>query len=127
MEFPDFFFYGQRRFNEAAEKYAQSKICFNISMEDDLNMRTFEVMGSGSFLLTNWIPTIEDLFTDGKHLVLYRSLDEMVEKAKYYLAHDEERERIAQAGYEEVMANHTIDKRVDKILEAANHLQLAKV
>lgn len=115
-EFPNFY-YGQALFEQAARKLAESKIVFNISMTDDINMRTFETMATGSFLLTNWIPTIEELFEDGKHLVLYRSLDEMVDKAKYYLAHDEERERIAQAGYEEVMAKHTIQHRVTRILE----------
>ena len=116
------FFYGQRRFNDAADKYAQSKVSLNISMTDDINMRTFEIMGSGSFLLTNWIPTIEELFQDGKHLVLYRSFEEAVDKIKYYLSHDFEREQIAKAGYEEVMAKHTIDHRVSKILEAMNKL-----
>lgn len=125
-EFPKFF-YGQRLFNDAAEKYAQSKICFNISMTDDLNMRTFEIMGAGAFCLTSWIPTIEEVFEDGKHLVLYRSLDEMIDKAKYYLKHDDEREKIAQAGYEEVMSKHTIDHRVAKILEAVNKIQLVGV
>jgi hypothetical protein len=114
-EFPNFYF-GQALFNDAADRFSESKIVFNISMLDDINMRTFEVMGSGSFLMTNWIPTIEELFEDGKHLVLYRSLEEMVDKAKYYLDHDEERERIAQAGYEEVMKRHTIQHRVDVIL-----------
>lgn len=114
-EFPNFD-YGQALFEEAAARYGNSKICFNISMADDLIMRVFEVMGSGSFLLTNWVPTIEEVFEDGKHLVLYRSLDEMVDKAKYYLAHDDEREKIAQAGYEEVMAKHTIQHRADVIL-----------
>lgn len=114
-EFPDFY-YGQRLFEDAARKYAESKVCMNISMLDDLNMRTFEVMATGSFLLTNWIPTIEEVFEDGKHLVLYRSLDEMVEKAKYYIAHDEERERIARAGYEEVIEKHKVQDRVNVIL-----------
>jgi glycosyltransferase involved in cell wall biosynthesis len=114
--FPNFY-YGQQLFENAARKFAESKIVFNIAMTDDINMRNFEAMATGSFLLTNWIPTIEELFEDGKHLVLYRSLDEMVDKAKYYLAHDEERERIAQAGYEEVMKNHTIQNRVDRILK----------
>lgn len=113
--FPNFD-YGQALFEKAAERYGNSKICFNISMADDLIMRVFEVMGTGSFLLTNWVPTIEEVFEDGKHLVLYRSLDEMVDKAKYYLAHDDEREKIAQAGYEEVMAKHTIQHRVNVIL-----------
>jgi len=110
------FYYGQKRFEEAAKIYGDSKIVFNISMTDDINMRTFEAMATGSFLLTNWIPTIEDLFEDGKHLVLYRTLDEMVDKAKYYLSHDDEREKIAQAGYEEVIKNHTFKNRVGTML-----------
>jgi len=114
-EFPNFFF-GQRRFQEAAMIYAKSKICLNVAMKEDLNMRCFEVMGAGGFLLTDYVPYMEELFEDGKHLVLYRSLEEAVDKAKYYLAHDSEREKIAQAGHEEVMAKHTIDHRVDKML-----------
>jgi hypothetical protein len=115
-EFPNFY-YGQGLFNDVAKKFGESRICFNISMTDDINMRTFEIMSTGSLCLTNWIPTIEDLFQDGKHLVLYRSLDEMVEKARYYLDHDDEREAIARAGYEEVRAKHTINHRVKTILD----------
>lgn len=125
-EFPNFF-YGQKLFEEAAEKFCESKIVFNISMLDDINMRTFEAMGTGSFLLTNWIPTIEELFEDGKHLVLYRSLDEMVDKAKYYLAHDTEREKIAAAGYEEVRLKHTIQHRVNRMLEVVEQKLLVGV
>jgi spore maturation protein CgeB len=40
----------------------------------------------------------------------------MVEKAKYYLEHDEEREKIARAGYDEFINNHTYKHRVEKIL-----------
>ncbi len=112
------FFYGQRRFEDAAEIYGQSKIVFNISMLDDLNMRTFEAMASGSMLLTNWIPTIEEFFEDGKHLVLYRSPEEMIDKANYYITHDEAREKIAAAGCEEVLAKHTFKHRVDTMLQA---------
>lgn len=114
-EFPSFY-YGQALFNDAARKFAESKVVFNISMVDDINMRTFEAMATGSFLITNWIPTIEELFEDGKHLVLYRSLDELIDKVRYYVSHETEREKIAQAGYDEVIKNHTIQKRVDRIL-----------
>lgn len=115
-EFPNFY-YGQQLFEAAARKYAESKVVFNIAMKEDVNMRCFEVLASGSFLLTDWVPSIDELFEDGKHLVLYRSLDEAVDKAKYYLAHDSEREAIAQAGYEHVIKNHTIQHRVSRILE----------
>lgn len=113
--FPNFD-YGQALFEKAAERIGNSKIGFNIAMKDDLNMRCFETMATGTMLLTDRISHIEELFEDKKHLVLYDGLDDMVEKAKYYLAHDDEREAIAQAGYEEVMAKHTIQHRVDVIL-----------
>ncbi len=122
-EFPNFY-YGSRHpgfpeknlFEDAAKKFSQSRIVFNISIKDDINMRVFETLSTGSFLLTNWLPTLGDLFEDGKHLVTYKTLDEMVEKAKYYLEHDDEREKIAKAGHDEFMANHTYKHRVEKIL-----------
>lgn len=114
-EFPNFD-YGQALFEEAAKRFGNSKIVFNIAMKDDINMRVFETLGTGSFLLTDRVSYIEELFEDKKHLVLYDGLDDMIEKAKYYLAHDEERNAIAQAGYEHVIANHTIQNRVDVII-----------
>lgn len=122
-EFPNFY-YGSRTpvdpkanlFEDAAKKFCQSKIVFNVSIKDDVNMRVFETLSTGSFLLTNALPTLPDIFKDGVHLVTYNTLDEMVEKAKYYLEHDEEREAIAKAGHEEFMAHHTYMNRVTKIL-----------
>lgn len=113
--FPNFD-YGQALFEKCAERIGNSKIGFNIAMKDDINMRCFETMATGTMLLTDRISHIEELFEDKKHLVIYDGLDDMVEKAKYYLAHDEEREAIAQAGYEEVMTKHTIQHRIDVIL-----------
>jgi hypothetical protein len=115
-EFPNFF-YGQRLFDEAARKYNECKICFNIAMKDDVNMRCFEVMGCGGFLMTDRVQSIDELMTDGKHCAIYTDINDMIEKAHYYLEHDEEREAISKAGYEHAMAKHTIDHRVDVILE----------
>ena len=126
-EFPNFY-YGSRHpqfpsknlFEDAAKRFSESKIAFNISIGDDINMRLFETMGTGSFLLTNELPTLGKLFEDGKHLVTYNSYDDMVEKAKYYIEHDEEREKIAEAGYNEVINKHTYQHRIDKIMETIN-------
>lgn len=123
-EFPNFYygsrhpgFPGKNLFEDAAKKFSQSKVVFNISIKDDVNMRVFETLSTGSFLLTNWIPALGDLFEDGKHLVTYKTLDEMVEKAKYFIEHDDEREAIAKAGHEEFAAKHAYKHRVEKILE----------
>lgn len=111
------FFYGQRLFEEAAEKYCQSKIVFNISIKDDINMRVFETLSTKSFLLTNWIPTLGDLFEDGKHLVMYKTMDEAVDKMKYYLQHDSEREAIAEEGFKEVRSKHTFFHRAKQVMD----------
>jgi spore maturation protein CgeB len=118
-EFPNFFF-GQRLFEAAARVFADSKICLNIALNNDVNMRNFEVLGAGGFLLTSRVESLEGILTDGVHCMMYDNLEQAVEKAKYYLEHDEEREKIARAGYDHVIANHTIDHRVDVILEAIN-------
>jgi spore maturation protein CgeB len=112
------FFYGQRKFNDAAKVYFESKICLNNAMVDDINMRCFEALGSGGFLLTDRIPTIEEIFTNKKHLILWDNLDDMAEKIKYYLDKEDERKQISEQGYEYVMANHTFENRVMTILSA---------
>ena len=47
----------------------------------------------------------------------YRSTDDLIEKIRYYLAHPEERERIARAGYERTMREHTAEKRFGAIFK----------
>jgi len=117
--FPNFFF-GNRIFESAAEIYCQSKIVLNISIKDDLNMRVFETLGTGSFLLTNEIPTLGEFFKDGVHLATYKTTEEAIDKAKYYINNDDARERIAKAGYEEAISKHTYAHRVARILEKTN-------
>jgi len=122
-EFPNFYF-GSRNpafpgvnlFEDAAKKLSQSRIVLNVSIGDDINMRTWEAMATGSFLLTNYLPTLGELFEDGKHLRMYKTLDEAVEIAKYYLKHEAKREKIAKAGMEEVLSKHTYKHRIEKIL-----------
>lgn len=126
--FPNFYF-GTRNpqkpeanmFEDAAGKFRASKIVLNVSIKDDLNMRLFEALSTGSFVLTNWLPTLGDLFEDGKHLVTYKNLDEAVERADYYIKHDDEREAIAKAGFDEFIAKHTYEHRVREALALSEY------
>lgn len=123
-EFPNFYF-GTRTpldpkvnlFEDAAKKFCQSKIVFNISIKDDVNMRVFEALSTGSFLLTNEIPTLSELFQDKVHLVTYNSYADMLQKAHYYLEHEDERECIAKAGYESFITSHTYRERINTIFK----------
>lgn len=116
--FPNFFF-GTRFFNEMAQKFSESRIVFNQSLNQDINMRIFEACASGSMQLTSRIHNngIEELYTEGKHYIAYDDLDEMIDKAKYYLEHEAEREAISESGMEHTLSNHTYKHRAERILK----------
>jgi spore maturation protein CgeB len=89
-------------------------------------MRLFEATATGAFLLTEWCPTLDMIFEDGKHLVTYKTMDEAIEKARYYLDHPDEREAIAKAGMEHTLAHHTYQHRVKEAFEVVKKEELCK-
>jgi spore maturation protein CgeB len=80
--------------------------------------RNFEVPGCGGFLLTERVPHLERYFELGTEVAVYDTADELVEQVGYWLAHDEERAAVAEAGYQRVMAEHTYDHRFEAIFTA---------
>jgi hypothetical protein len=60
--------------------------------------RTWMTLGCGGFLLTSYVPNLEEIFTNHEHLVWYHSLDECLELIEYYLPPEAERRRIARNG-----------------------------
>lgn len=102
-------FIGQMDFNKMSEVYCASKIGFNSSIVNDINMRYFEIMSCGCFLLTNKIKGngFDEIFVDGKHLVTYRNDKDLVSKIEYYLQHEDQRNSIAKAGFELVRDKFT--------------------
>ena len=80
------------------------------------NIRTFEITGSSSCLLTDFRPNISQLFTD-QEIVTYTSREDGAEKARYLLDHPNEAEAIAKKGQARVMREHTTAHRVNDIVE----------
>ena len=110
---------GQCHFEDMAETYSASRIVFNRSVRNDVNMRVFEGLASGALLVTNDLAENgqNELFLNETHLVTYRERDELVDKIEFYLRHDGLRKRIAAAGQNAVISNHTYLHRMTAILD----------
>ena len=81
--------------------------------------RTFEVPGSGGFLLTDTVPHLEDYLEPDREVGVFDSTDGLVERIGYWLEHPDERQAVADAGYRRVLAEHTYDHRFEQIFAAA--------
>jgi spore maturation protein CgeB len=87
--------------SEYPSVYASAKIglCFlNRDNRNTSTMRSFEIPAIGAFMLGERTEEHLEFFKEGKEAEFFDTPDEMLEKILYYLAHDEERERIAEAG-----------------------------
>ncbi|MZH02522.1 MAG: glycosyltransferase, partial [Nitrospinae bacterium] len=112
----------QRKFmDEMAGHYSKSRIVFNNAINNDLNMRVFEALCSGSLLITDPAPGsgLEELFKNKEHLVIYEDND-LEDTISYYLENESERESIACAGRKEVLARHTYKHRTNSMIKVLN-------
>jgi len=101
---------------DMADFFCKSRIVFNNAIRNDLNMRVFEALCSGSLLMTDHADGLDEFFRDKESLVIYDDGD-IAELARYYLDHPDQREAIAENGRKLVLENHTYEHRVDTIIQ----------
>lgn len=100
---------------QTADIYADSQITLNVSLNGDLNLRVFEALAAGGFLLTDELSAesgLRLLFEPGKHLDTWRTPGELVDKVRHYLAHPAEARQIRQTGQIELLKNHRPEVKI---------------
>ena len=116
---------GVRRFPQidagdgALKVFYSSKINLNItlrSIASGVPARVFDVMSVGGFMLSNWQEEISELFVEDKEIVTYKTPEELIDKANYYLRHENERMRIGVNGYRKVKEQHTYEQRLERMI-----------
>src|SRR5579859_1069930 len=93
-----------------------TKINLNFT-EGGTSDRTYKVLASKGFLLTEPYPQMENDFKIGVDLDVFTNVDELKEKIDYYLTHEDERKAIAENGYKTV-------QKFDRINWAKNLLEI---
>lgn len=100
--------------------YSSTKINLNCTLQDCIDwdvitLRTYEVLACKGFLITDKVPSA---YSDMKGCMVFTSGGEdLKSKIDYYLSHDEERQKIAQAGYEYVQKNASIEARAHELIK----------
>ncbi len=109
-------------FEEMLDVFAGSRVNLNFTHASQgdraqIKGRIFEVPMCGGCLLTEEASGLEHCFEPDVEIATFASPDELLERARYLLAHEPERRRIAAAGHERVLRDHTYAQRFGSLFE----------
>lgn len=96
---------------------------FNKNIANDINYRSFETIGCGTLLLTNYNPQYDELgFIHGENCFMYKNEDHLYEIMRELSEWNEDHDKIALSGLK-LAEKHTYDERVKNLLEIKNRLE----
>jgi len=78
-----------------------------------VRLRDFEIPMSGGFYMVEYMEELQEFFEIGKEIVCYNDREDLVNKIRYYLAHESERDAIRWAGHRRCHFDHTWQKRFE--------------
>lgn len=84
-----------------------------------VNLRSFEIPMSGGIQICAHLDELSEYFEENKEILFYRSNEELVEKAEFYLRPDKEmlRSKIKEAARKRAVDNHTWSIRFNTIFK----------
>jgi hypothetical protein len=86
--------------------------------EDDISLKALEIAVCQGFLLAVRAPGHQACFEEGKEAEFFSSVEECADKIRYYLAHPNEREKIARRGCERIrLSGYDNDTQLARVLE----------
>jgi spore maturation protein CgeB len=118
-------------FERIAEILSGYELCLNFSnvwgdgapgspLIPHVRLRDFEAPMSRTCYLTGYTEEIAQFYELGREIDTYRSTDELVDKARFYLANPDLAESMRQAGYERALRDHTWRRRFEQLFGKLN-------
>lgn len=114
--------------DQSAEIFGRSRIILgvgNIAYNEDiftLKLRDFDATMAGALYLTHRNPDLLTLFEEGKEIECYLTVDECIDKVRYYLAHPAQRMALAAAAAARARREHTWEHRLSTVFRAIGFL-----
>lgn len=100
---------------------ATSRVTLNMTIDFSVreagNMRLFESTGVGAFLLTEHHQNLGQYFEPNREVATFANENELLEKALYYLDHEDERKEITAAGQKRCLLEHSMEQSLDKLMQ----------
>lgn len=107
-------------FEQYVPLYQRAKIGINVHNRGDYTVgsyRLFDLPANGVMQISDGGEHLSAFFATDREIVGYQGADELVERIRYYLAHDAERTAIARAGYRRAMRDHRLRDRMRQAAE----------
>jgi spore maturation protein CgeB len=84
---------------------------------EQMKARIFEVNGCGAFQLSYYVEGLAQYYDIDREIGVYADVCDLIEKVKFYLAHEQLRESIAVLGLDRTLRDHTFVKRFQRVFQ----------
>jgi spore maturation protein CgeB len=87
--------------------------------KEQIKGRHYEINGCGGFQLSYFVPGLNLAYQIDKEIAVYESIDSLPYEINFFLKNDNLRNRLAEAGYERSLKDHTAANYLKKLIEQA--------
>lgn len=115
------FYRGKADGEKMVKIFNAAKIVLNfqpLGMTHGGNMRTFEIPGCGALQLVDRVEA--EWFIDGKEVIVFKSIEDLKRKIRYFLKNEDERKKVAEAGYKRAHKEHPYEKHFSTLIQLCN-------
>jgi len=99
----------------------RAKIILNTNIVNDVPLyfsdRYLQAMAVGGVGLNQYVPNLEDMFTDGKHMVFFATEQQCLEQINELLKNDKKRKYISEQGLKLYLEKYTLSHALKRILD----------
>ncbi|MCR8538762.1 MAG: glycosyltransferase [Prochlorococcus marinus CUG1439] len=121
-----FFINRKLKDNENTEFYNNTNISFQYARWSEITRRIFESGACGCCILTNKIPKekmLEKIFTHNESIIFYTNIFSLIKQLFLILKDKKKIKRIAENSYHIIQNKHTVEKRVQRLIEIVDNYQ----